>query len=98
MKELEARFPKGVEYRIVYDTTVFRAGIDQKRLSHPDRSIPFWSSSWCWSSCKTGGHIIPMVAVPVSLIGTFPCMAMLGFSANNLSLFRAGAGHRHRGR
>ena len=31
--------------------------------------------------------IIPMVAVPVSLIGTFAIMAMLGFSLNNLSLF-----------
>ena len=31
--------------------------------------------------------IIPMVAVPVSLIGTFAVMAMLGFSLNNLSLF-----------
>ena len=31
--------------------------------------------------------IIPMIAVPVSLIGTFAVMAMLGFSLNNLSLF-----------
>ena len=47
-----------------------------------------WSWSWCWSFLQNWrATIIPMIAVPVSLIGTFAVMAVLGFSLNNLSLF-----------
>ena len=42
--------------------------------------------------------IMPMIDVPVSLIGTFAVMAVMGFSLNNLTLVRPGAGHRHRRR
>ena len=47
-----------------------------------------WSSWWWSCSCRPGAPpIIPLVAIPVSLIGTFFLMAMFGFSLNNLSLF-----------
>jgi multidrug efflux pump subunit AcrB len=42
--------------------------------------------------------LIPLIAVPVSLIGTFAAMSLFGFSLNNLSLFRPRARDRHRGR
>ncbi len=42
--------------------------------------------------------LIPLVAVPVAIIGTFAVMAAIGFSLNNLTLFGSGAGDRHRGR
>ena len=39
-------------------------------------------------SCRTGGRpIIPLVAVPVAIVGTFAVMAAMGFSLNNLTLF-----------
>src|SRR3954463_7197047 len=87
MKELQARFPAGVEYRIVYDTTVF-VQESIKSVYHTLIEafilvfivVLVFLQNW-------RATIIPMVAVPVSLIGTFACMAMLGFSLNNLSLF-----------
>ena len=42
--------------------------------------------------------VIPIVAIPVSLVGTFFFMGLFGFSINNLSLFGLGPGGRHRGR
>ncbi len=87
MGELRARFPEGLEYRIVYDTTVF---IDES--IHEVYKTLFEAFVLVfivvllflqnWRAC-----IIPMAAVPVSLIGTCAVMAMMGFSLNNLSLF-----------
>jgi multidrug efflux pump len=87
MEELKPRFPEGVEYRIVYDTTVF---VEESVVSVYHTLIEafvlvflvvlVFLQSW-------RATLIPMVAVPVSLIGTFAIMAVLGFSLNNLSLF-----------
>ncbi len=87
MEELKARFPAGLDYRIVYDTTVF---IDEsihevyKTLYEAFALVFIVVLIFLqnWRAC-----IVPMVAVPVSLIGTCAVMAMLGFSLNNLSLF-----------
>src|SRR5262247_15188 len=87
MERLKARFPEGMEYKIVYDTTVF---VDESihevfKTLFEAFALVFivvliFLQSW-------RATIIPMVAVPVSLIGTFFVMAMMGFSLNNLSLF-----------
>src|SRR5438874_1043880 len=87
MEQLRADFPKGIEYRIVYDTTVF---IDEsvKSVFHTLFEaiilvfivVLVFLQNW-------RATIVPMIAVPVSLIGTFAVMALLGFSLNNLSLF-----------
>jgi multidrug efflux pump len=87
MEELKQDFPKGVDYRVVYDTTVF---IDEsvKSVFHTLFEaivlvfivVLVFLQNW-------RATLIPMVAVPVSLIGTFAVMALLGFSLNNLSLF-----------
>ncbi len=87
MEELKARFPEGVDYRIHYDTTVF---IEESIASVIHTLIEAFVLVFIvvlvflqnWRAT-----IIPMVAVPVSLIGTFAIMAVLGFSLNNLSLF-----------
>ncbi|MBI1825113.1 MAG: efflux RND transporter permease subunit [Planctomycetes bacterium] len=87
MEELQARFPEGLQYKIVYDTTVF---IDESihevyKTLFEAFVLVFIVVLWflqSWRAC-----LIPMVAVPVSLIGTCAVMAMLGFSLNNLSLF-----------
>jgi multidrug efflux pump len=87
MEQLKGDFPKGIDYRIVYDTTVF---IEEsvKSVFHTLLEaivlvfivVLVFLQNW-------RATIIPMIAVPVSLIGTFAVMAMLGFSLNNLSLF-----------
>ncbi|HEY3393233.1 MAG TPA: efflux RND transporter permease subunit [Lacipirellulaceae bacterium] len=87
MEELKGRFPEGVDYRVYYDTTVF---VDESIQSVIHTLIEAFILVFIvvlvflqnWRAT-----IIPMVAVPVSLIGTFSVMAMLGFSLNNLSLF-----------
>ncbi len=87
MEELKARFPAGLDYRIVYDTTVFVAESIHEVYKTLIEAfvlvfivVLVFLQSW-------RATIIPMVAVPVSLIGTFAAMAGLGFSLNNLSLF-----------
>jgi multidrug efflux pump subunit AcrB len=87
MKELKARFPGGVDYDIVYDTTPF---IDQsihevfKTLRDAVILVAVVVLLFLqnWRSA-----IIPLVAVPVAIIGTFVVMAVMGFSLNNLTLF-----------
>jgi multidrug efflux pump len=87
MEDLKSRFPEGVEYRIEYDTTVF---VQESITSVYHTLIEAFVLVFIvvlvflqnWRAT-----IIPMVAVPVSLIGTMACMAAFGFSLNNLSLF-----------
>ena len=87
MEELRGRFPEGVDYKIVYDTTVF---VEESITSVYHTLIEAFILVFIvvlvflqnWRAT-----IIPMVAVPVSLIGTLAVMALLGFSLNNLSLF-----------
>jgi multidrug efflux pump len=87
MRQLRADFPKGLDYEIVYDTTVF---IDES--VHEVYKTLFeafilvfivvliFLQDW-------RATLLPMIDVPVSLIGTFAVMALLGFSLNNLTLF-----------
>src|SRR2546430_5707612 len=87
MEELKKRFPADVDYAIVYDTTPFtRESI--KTVIHTlfeafilvALVVMIFLQNWRTT-------LIPLIAVPVSLIGTFAVMALLGFSLNNLSLF-----------
>ena len=87
MEELKAGFPEGVEYRIVYDTTVF---IDESVHEVYKTLIEAFVLVFIvvllflqdWRAT-----LLPMIDVPVSLIGTLAVMAALGFSINNLTLF-----------
>ncbi|MEO7598429.1 MAG: multidrug efflux RND transporter permease subunit [Opitutus sp.] len=87
MVELKEGFPQGIDYSIVYDPTVFvRDSI--KAVVHTLLEaillvvlvVILFLQTWRAS-------IIPLCAVPVSLIGTFAAMHALGFSINALSLF-----------
>mgnify|MGYP001448645813 CR=1 FL=1 len=87
MEELSRSFPPGVEYSIPYDTTVFvRESIRDvvKTLFEAVVLVVIvvlvFLQSWRAS-------LIPLIAIPVSLIGTFAVMTAFGFSINNLSLF-----------
>jgi len=87
MAELSKSFPAGVEYDIVYDPTVFvRGSIDAVITTLLEAIVLvvivviLFLQTWRAS-------IIPLIAVPVSLIGTFAVMQWLGISINTLSLF-----------
>jgi len=87
VKELSKKFPKGLEYRVVYNPTSF---VEQsiRAVYHTlleasllvTLVIFLFLQSW-------RATIVPLVAIPVSLIGTFAMMLVMGFSLNNLSLF-----------
>jgi multidrug efflux pump subunit AcrB len=87
MEELQKRFPDGVDYAIVYDTTPFiNQSIREVFNTLRDATILvafvvlLFLQNW-------RSAIIPLVAVPVAIIGTFAVMAAMGFSLNNLTLF-----------
>jgi multidrug efflux pump len=87
MEELAKRFPKGLEYKIVYNTTTFVEQSIEAVIHTLIEAIVLvlivvlvFLQTW-------RATLIPMVAVPVSLVGTFAVMAAFGFSLNNLSLF-----------
>jgi hydrophobe/amphiphile efflux-1 (HAE1) family protein len=87
MKELKADFPPGLEYAIPYDTTVFvRESVRDvvKTLFEAVLLVVLVVLVFLQSWRAT---IIPMLAIPVSLIGTCAVMKAMGFSLNNLSLF-----------
>ena len=87
MEELKSRFPAGIDYRIVYDTTVFvKESIASVFHTLIEAFVLVFIVVLVFLQ-NWRATIIPMVAVPVALIGTFAVMIMLGFSLNNLSLF-----------
>ncbi len=87
MARLKKTFPAGVDYAIVYDPTIFvrnsiRGVVETLFIAILLVVIVVMVFLQTWRA-----SIIPLVAVPVSLIGTFAVMLMLGFSLNTLSLF-----------
>jgi len=87
MAELAQDFPDDLEYKIIYDPTQFiQKSIDAVRNTLMQAIlmvvlvILIFLQSW-------RAAIIPLLAIPISLIGTFATMAALGFSINNLTLF-----------
>ncbi len=87
MRKIKERFPPGVDYRINYDPTKFVRD-SMKSVLHTLLEavllvvlvVIVFLQNWRAS-------IIPLLAVPVSLIGTLAVMLVFGFSLNNLSLF-----------
>ncbi|MGK5046335.1 efflux RND transporter permease subunit [Janthinobacterium sp. GB4P2] len=87
MQRLEGNFPAGLSSRIAYDPTVFvRASLESVATTLLEAIIlvvivvVLFLRNWRAS-------LIPLMAVPVSLIGTFAVMHLMGFSLNTLSLF-----------
>jgi multidrug efflux pump len=87
MAELKKYMPEGVDYEIVYDPTQFvRASIESvihtllEAVALVVLVVILFLQTWRAS-------IIPLLAVPVSVIGTFAVMHLFGFSINALSLF-----------
>jgi hydrophobe/amphiphile efflux-1 (HAE1) family protein len=87
MDEISKNFPKGLEYTIIYNPTEFiQQSIDAVTETIAEAIVLvvlvviLFLQTW-------RAAIIPIVAIPVSLTGTFFFMAIFGFSLNNLSLF-----------
>ena len=87
IEELKKDFPEGVDYMIRYDTTPFiRESIQEVFKTLLDSVILvalvvlLFLQNW-------RSALIPLIAVPVAIIGTFAVMAAFGFSLNNLTLF-----------
>ncbi|HEV8711979.1 MAG TPA: efflux RND transporter permease subunit [Candidatus Binatia bacterium] len=87
MERLKERFPVGVDYRIVYDTTVFvNESVHEVYKTLYEAFILVFIVVLVFLQ-DWRATLMPMIDVPVSLIGTFAVMAVMGFSLNNLSLF-----------
>jgi HAE1 family hydrophobic/amphiphilic exporter-1 len=87
MDELSKSFPPGLEYRVAYDTTTFiRQSVNEVVRTLFEATvlvvivIVLFLQTW-------RAAIIPIVAIPVSLVGTFFVMQAFGYSLNNLTLF-----------
>jgi len=87
MDDLSKDFPQGLEYTIIYNPTEFiRQSVNAVIMTIGEAVILvvlvviLFLQTW-------RAAIIPIVAIPVSLTGTFFFMSMFGFSLNNLSLF-----------
>jgi hydrophobe/amphiphile efflux-1 (HAE1) family protein len=85
--ELAKSFPEGMQYTIIYDPTQFiRQSVDAvietifEAIVLVVLVILLFLQTW-------RAAIIPIVAIPISLVGTFFLMSLFGFSLNNLSLF-----------
>ena len=87
MEELGEEFPPGLDYQVIYNPTAFV----EESISEVFTTL--WQAGLLvvltvfvflqdWRST-----IVPVIAIPVSLVGTFAAMYVLGFSLNNLSLF-----------
>ena len=87
MADLSQRFPKGLEYQIVYDPTVFvQESVNAVLHTLLEAFILVFLVVLLFLQ-DWRATILPMIDVPVSLIGTLGVMAIFGFSLNNLSLF-----------
>ncbi|MFM8290046.1 MAG: efflux RND transporter permease subunit, partial [Planctomycetaceae bacterium] len=87
MDELKRRFPAGVDYAIVYDTTPFiEESVREVFVALRDA---VWLVAGVMLVFLRGWRaaVIPLVAVPVAIIGTFAAMAAAQFSLNTLTLF-----------
>jgi hydrophobe/amphiphile efflux-1 (HAE1) family protein len=87
MAALKQNFPEGLDYSVVYDPTIFvRGSIEAvvhtllEALALVVLVVIVFLQTWRAS-------IIPLLAVPVSIVGTFAVMNVFGFSINALSLF-----------
>lgn len=87
MATLKKDFPQGVDYSIVYDPTVFVRGSIEAVVHTLFEAIVLVVLVVILFLQTWRASIIPLVAVPVSLIGTFAVMYLVGFSLNALSLF-----------
>jgi multidrug efflux pump len=87
MQELKERFPAGLDYAIVYDTAPFISESIREVFNTLRDAVILVAVVVLLFLQNWRSAIIPLVAVPVAIVGTFAVMAAMGFSLNNLTLF-----------
>jgi multidrug efflux pump subunit AcrB len=87
MEELKTRFPSGLEYRVIYDTTPFINESIHEVYKTLGEAIVLVAIVVLVFLQNWRSTLIPLIAVPVAIVGTFAIMMLMGFSLNNLSLF-----------
>jgi len=87
MKDLSQYFPDGLEYKIVYDPTQFVAESIHDVIKTLYEAVALVVVVVLVFLQNWRASVIPLVAIPVSLVGAFAAMSALSFSLNNLSLF-----------
>ncbi|MHA6316358.1 efflux RND transporter permease subunit [Altererythrobacter sp. CAU 1778] len=87
MDELAADFPQGLEYRIVYNPTEFISQSIDAVLHTLMEAVVLVVLVIIVFLQKARASLIPVLAIPISLVGTFAVLAIVGYSLNNLSLF-----------
>jgi multidrug efflux pump len=87
MKKLSESFPAGLRYDIVYNPTVFISQSVEAVIRTMFEAVVLVVVVIILFLQTWRASIVPIVAIPVSLIGTFAVLSALGYSLNNLSLF-----------
>ncbi|HXW10045.1 MAG TPA: efflux RND transporter permease subunit, partial [Steroidobacteraceae bacterium] len=87
MAELATRFPEGVTYDVVYDPTVFVRDSIKAVVTTLFEAVLLVVLVVILFLQTWRASVIPLLAVPVSIVGTFAALHLLGFSINTLSLF-----------
>jgi len=87
MEELKKNFPEGLDYSIVYDPTVFVRGSITAVVHTLLEAVALVVLVVILFLQTWRASIIPLLAVPISIVGTFAIMNAFGFSINALSLF-----------
>jgi multidrug efflux pump len=87
MDELAKSFPEDLIYEIQYDTTPYTRECIQEVFKSLGKAIMLVAFVVLLFLQSWRSAVIPLIAVPVAIVGTFGVMAMMGFSLNNLTLF-----------
>ena len=87
MRELESNFPTGVNWEIPFDTTPYTSESIKEVFNTLRDAVILVAVVVLLFLQNWRSAIIPLVAVPVAIVGTFAVMLPLGFSLNNLTLF-----------
>jgi hydrophobe/amphiphile efflux-1 (HAE1) family protein len=86
LEQLKRAFPEGVDYKITYDTSLFvKQSLEEVLHTLVEAFILVVIVVYLFLG-NVRATLIPLIAVPVALIGTFAVMLALGFSANTVSL------------
>ena len=98
MEELKKNFPQGLEYSIVYDPTVFVRGSIEAVVHTLLEAVLLVVLVVILFLQTWRASIIPLLAVPISIVGTFAAMYHVRLFHQRPVAVRPGAGDRHRGR
>src|SRR5262249_48033101 len=87
MEELKKRFPEDIDYTISLDMTPFMRESIKEVIRTLAEAVVLVSAAALGFLQNWRSALIPLVAVPVAVVGTFALMSAIGFSLNNLTLF-----------